>query len=149
VIPFLEQAKFVSSPATPEERKMTEKVVGAAGDRIKVAGDILAFDDFFQKDDQLTVDEEAFEKHVRPAASMALLKKFREVLSKAESFDAPTLEAMMKDFVAAEAIKIGQIIHPVRVTLTGKSVGLGLFDTLAILGKEGSLRRIDKAMARI
>ena len=36
----------------------------------------------------------------------------------------------------AEGIKIGQIIHAVRVAVTGKAVGFGLFETLAILGKE-------------
>ena len=54
----------------------------------------------------------------------------------------------MQQFVAAEGIKIGQIIHPVRVAVTGKSVGLGLFDTLAILGKQRALRRIELAMSR-
>ena len=43
-------------------------------------------------------------------------------------------------------IKIDQIIHAVRVAVTGKSVGLGLFDTLAILGRERCLRRIENAM---
>ncbi|MFH1755721.1 MAG: hypothetical protein ABIA59_08465, partial [Candidatus Latescibacterota bacterium] len=38
--------------------------------------------------------------------------------------------------------------HPVRVAVTGKSVGLGLFDSLAILGKERCLRRIEGAMAK-
>ena len=65
-----------------------------------------------------------------------------------EPFDAATLDAMMHDFVAAEGIKISQIIHPVRVAATGKSIGLGLFDTLAILGRECVLRRIERAMAR-
>ncbi len=60
----------------------------------------------------------------------------------------PTLEAMMQQFVAAEGIKIGQIIHPVRVAVTGKSVGLGLFDTLAILGRQRALRRIERAMEK-
>ena len=54
----------------------------------------------------------------------------------------------MHEFVAAEGIKIGEIIHAVRVAVTGKSVGLGLFDTLAILGRESALRRIDRALAK-
>jgi len=52
----------------------------------------------------------------------------------------------MHAFAAAEGIKIGPIIHPVRVALTGQSIGLGLFDALAILGKERCLRRIERAM---
>ena len=48
--------------------------------------------------------------------------------------------------MAAEGIKIGQIIHAVRVAVTGKSIGLGLFDTLAILGRERALRRIENTI---
>jgi glutamyl-tRNA synthetase len=76
------------------------------------------------------------------------LAKFRDRLATVEPFDVPTLEAMMQQFVGDEGIKIGQIIHPVRVAVTGKSVGLGLFDTLAILGRERALRRIGLAMCR-
>ena len=54
----------------------------------------------------------------------------------------------MHDFMAAEGIKIGQIIHAVRVAVTGQSVGLGLFDSLAILGRERSLQRIGRALTR-
>ena len=55
----------------------------------------------------------------------------------------------MHDFVAAEQVKLGQVIHAVRVAVTGKSIGLGLFDTLAILGRERCLARIDRALERI
>ena len=143
VTPFLEKAGLVQSPIAAEQRQIAEKVIAAAGDRIKVAGDILAFDDFFRADDQLIYDEPSFDKHIRQADAAALLAKFRDRLATAEPFDAPTLEAAMQQFVAAEGIKIGQIIHPVRVAVTGKSVGLGLFDTLAILGRERALRRIE------
>lgn len=44
-------------------------------------------------------------------------------------------------------MKIGQMIHPLRVALTGKSVGLGLYDALAILGRERSLARLRRALA--
>jgi glutamyl-tRNA synthetase len=147
--PFLEKARLVQTPPTAEERQLIEKVIVAAGDRIKVAGDILAFSDFFQKDEELTFDQQAFEKHVRQAGAAALLSKFRDLLAKAEPFDVPTLEALMQDFIASEGIKISQIIHIVRVAVTGKSIGLGLFDSLAILGRERTLRRIEKATLQV
>ncbi len=146
--PFLEKAGLVQSPASADEMQMAAKVIAAAGDRIKVAGDILAFADFFQHDDQLAYDEQAFAKHVCTEAAKGLLAKFRDRLATAEPFDAATLESLLEQFVADQQIKIGQVIHPVRVAVTGKSVGLGLFDTLAILGKERCLQRIERAMTR-
>jgi glutamyl-tRNA synthetase len=147
--PFLEKAGWIAAPSSADQLAVLEKVIVAAGDRIKVAGDVLAFPEFFQNDNQLTYDEQAFEKHLREGDGAALLAKFRERLATAEPFDVPTLESLMQGFVADEQIKIGQIIHPVRVAVTGKSVGLGLFDTLAILSQQRCLRRIDRAMARL
>jgi glutamyl-tRNA synthetase len=146
--PFLEKAGLIAMPSSADQSAVLEKVIVAAGDRIKVAGDVLAFPEFFQNDDPLAYDEQAFEKHLREGDGSALLAKFRERLATVEPFDVPTLESLMQGFVADEQIKIGQIIHPVRVAVTGKSVGLGLFDTLAILGQQRCLRRIDRAMAR-
>jgi glutamyl-tRNA synthetase len=146
--PFLEKAGLIQSPPTEDERQTIAKVVTAAGDRIKTAGDILLFPYFFQADEQIEYDQQAVEKHLRKAAGATeLLKKFRDRLAAVEPFDAATLEKRMHDFVAAEGIKISQIIHPVRVALTGSTIGLGLFDTLSILGRERSLRRIEHAIA--
>ena len=60
----------------------------------------------------------------------------------------PTLEPSLKQFAERDGLQIGQIVHPLRVALTGKGVGFGLFDTLAILGREKSLGRIDRASSR-
>ena len=121
----------------------------AAGDRIKVAGDILSFDEFFLPDDGFPYDEKALEKHLRKGDSAELLKKFRDQLAAVEPFDVPTLEKLMHDFTTAENIKTNQIIHVLRVAVTGKSIGLGLFDTLAILGKTASLARIERTLDKI
>jgi len=82
----------------------------------------------------------------KPAEAPELLSRLRELLAEAEPFDAATLEAQLRRFVEAEGIKIGQIVHALRVALTGKAVGFGLFETLAILGKQRSLSRIDRAL---
>ena len=59
----------------------------------------------------------------------------------AEPFDAAALERLLQEFVEAEGIKIGQIIHALRVAVTGKAVGFGMFETLAILGARALPRR--------
>ncbi len=129
-------------------KNYVSQIVAAAGDRIKVAGDVLDFADFFQPDDRLPYDEKAVEKNLRKPGATDLLTKFLDRLATVEPFDAAALEALMQEFVAAEGIKIGQIIHPLRVAVTGRSIGFGLFDTLAILGRERCLRRIELALSR-
>lgn len=148
VLPYLERVGLVEKPASQESRQRTAAILAAAGDRVKVAGDILAFNDFYLADDQLPVDQAAYDKAMGKPRAAELLGKFRQRLATAEPFDTPSLERLMQEFVAAEGIKIGDIIHPVRIALTGKSVGFGLFDTLVILGRDRSLARIDRTLSK-
>jgi glutamyl-tRNA synthetase len=123
-------------------------IVQAAGDRIRIAADILEFDYlFFMKDYPLRYDEKAFEKRIaKVPGAHELLAAFRNELASVEPFTAKRLEQIMHAFVEKHGIKIGDIIHAVRVAVTGKPVGFGLFDTLAILGRERCLARIDRAL---
>jgi glutamyl-tRNA synthetase len=41
---------------------------------------------------------------------------------------------------------MGMIVHAIRVAITGKAVGFGLFDIMAIIGKDGCMNRIDRAL---
>ena len=145
---YLHRAGLIDSPSGAQGKP--EQVVRAAGDRIKVFGDVLDYAEFFQADDQFAYDEKAYEQRLRkPAQAAGLLRKFRQRLEEAVAFDAAALERLMQTFVAAEAIKIADVIHAVRVAVTGKGVGFGLFEVLAILGQPSCLARIDRALARI
>ncbi len=143
----MQRAGLVASPPPCDTGPYVTQLVDAAGDRIKVAGDILDYDEFFVADEAFDYDAKAFEKRItKPAGAIELLTKFRAALVDVEPFDTARLEAWMHEWVAAEGIKIGDIVHAVRVAVTGKAVGFGLFETLAILGRERCLARIDRAL---
>jgi len=55
----------------------------------------------------------------------------------------------MTEFCTGRGIKLGDMVHPVRVATTGVEVGFGLFDTLAILGRAEVLRRIGLALQKV
>ncbi|HVU88801.1 MAG TPA: glutamate--tRNA ligase [Pirellulales bacterium] len=148
MLPYLEKAGIVTAPAPAAVQERLRQVIAAAGDRLKVAGDIVDFAAFFLPDDQLSYDEAAFEKQLRDDETAARLARFRERLAGAESFDAAAVEQTLQKFLADEQIAAGKIIHAIRVAATGKTVGFGLFETLATLGRESSLARIDRALAR-
>jgi len=149
-LPYLVRAVLVDADATADVSPLVRAVLQAAGDRIKVSGDILDYGELFTADDALVYDEKAFDKRLRkPERARDLLRAFRERLAVAEPFDVPALEAALQTFVAEQGIKIGEIIHAVRVAVTGKAVGFGMFETLALLGRERCLARIDRALARL
>jgi len=149
-LPYLADAGLVAGPPDDLLKGFVGRLIEALNDRFKLFSDILDYDDFFLDDDKLSYDEKAFEKRLRkPPEAVQRLKAFRERLGSIEPFEAPTLEAGLKEFVEQNGIKIGDIIHALRVAVTGKAVGAGMFETLALLGRERCLNRIDITLSRL
>jgi glutamyl-tRNA synthetase len=148
VVAFLQRSGLVTDPPPCDTAPYVTQIVEAAGDRLKVAGDILDYDDFFVADDHLRYDTDAFDKRLRkPAGADDLLNQFRADLASVQPFTPARLEQLLHTFVESHGIKTGDVVHAVRVAITGKAVGFGLYDTLAILGRERALARIDRALA--
>jgi glutamyl-tRNA synthetase len=148
MLPFLQRAGLVATPAPCEVGPKLARIVEAAGDRLKLCGDILNYADFFfLADDAITYDAGDFAKRIQPAAGQALLAKFADELRIVSPFEVEPLETMMKAFVEREQVKLADVVHPVRVAISGKGVGPGLYDCLALLGREACLKRIERALA--
>src|SRR5262249_15031723 len=81
VVPYLERAGLVPPSPGSDAIDQVTQIVEAAGDRIKVAGDILDYAFFFVADEKLTYDETAFDKQIRkPPLAASLLQKFGDRL---------------------------------------------------------------------
>jgi glutamyl-tRNA synthetase len=146
VLPYLQKAGLVSSPPPCDVGPKLARIVEATGDRLKVAGDILLYADFFFTD-RVTFDPQAVERNLRKAGALALLAKFKDRLAAVEPFEVEPLEKALQQFVAHEGIKVGDIIHALRVAVTGKAVGPGLYDCLELLGRETVQHRIERTLA--
>ena len=147
VLPYLEKAKLLATPASDETRSSVKAILEAANERISIAGDILDYSEFFKADDTIEYDEKAFRKRlVNAEAQRELLIKLRNVLPEVQDFSAPNLDEFLHTFVEAEGVGMGMIVHAIRVAITGKAVGFGLFDIMAIIGKDGCINRIDRAL---
>jgi nondiscriminating glutamyl-tRNA synthetase len=144
-IPFLRKAKLIGDSLDDATRAVLTKIVDASGDRIKLFSDVLAFAAPILKD-AIETDSKAREKAYKDPNAKGLLAEFAEILKGCEPFDAATTDKAMHDFVAAKGVKINAIQLPLRVAVTGSSVGFGVFDTLAILGKDRVLKRIAAAL---
>jgi len=149
VLPYLQRTGVIATPPPCDTGPKLTQILEAAGNRIKTFGDILDYAGFFTADEALAYDEAAFAKSIAQApGAVELLQKYTAQLATVEPYEVAPLEEFTKGFIAAEGKKIGDLIHPLRVALTGKGVGLGLFDTLVILGRERALKRIELAVAK-
>lgn len=145
VQPFAVAAGWMQ-PGDAESEQRLAAVVRAAGDRLKMAGDIIDYDYCFV--DDYTINNKAYQKRiVKPARALELLSKLRGWLSTRGDFSAASIESAVNEFCEHESIGLGEIIHALRVATTGAAGGFGMFETLEILGKERTLARLDRTLA--
>jgi glutamyl-tRNA synthetase len=93
-------------------------------------------------------DADGVRKQVRPETS-AQLEKLIERFEAQADWSPGALEPALRDTAESLGVGAGKLIHPVRLALTGVTVGAPLFDVLALLGKETSLRRLRRFMEAI
>ena len=113
--------------------------------RLKVLSDIVDGAGFFFKEDYIC-DKDALEKHLT-ASAITLVKDFAKTLEPVDPFDAATIEQTLRTFAQGKQIKARELIHPLRVFITGKEGGPGLFETFEVIGKETCISRIRKIVA--
>jgi glutamyl-tRNA synthetase len=92
-------------------------------------------------------DPEAVRKYVSEADVDKHVQALAVALQDAEPFDELTIERVLRSVADARGIKAGVLIHAARVAATGKGVSPGLFEVLALLGKERTIARL-KDLAR-
>jgi glutamyl-tRNA synthetase len=97
----------------------------------------------------LEVDEKAWAKVMAKDGAKQKLERARAALAAAESFDEQHLEAALRSVAEELEAKPGALFQPIRVAVTGRTISVGIFETLALLGREESLERIDAALARL
>ena len=92
-------------------------------------------------------DEASAKKHLRAVAVPALTRA-RETLEllALEDWDAETLERTLDQVAVGLGVKMGKVAQPLRVAVVGRAASPGIGVTLALVGKEAVLRRIDRAL---
>jgi len=141
VLPFLKGEGLVAEPLSPSVRARIEAVIVALGDRLKIFSDILKSGRFFFTD-TLALEPEAVKKRLRKEGVPSMLLDLEEVLAQVEPYDVATLEKSVHDYAERTGRKMGDVVNPLRVAVTGQGVGPGLYDCLFILGRDAVLARI-------
>ena len=91
-------------------------------------------------------NEEAVEKFLKKEDVLGILKLAKQRLETIKDFTPENIEAESRALIKELGIKGGDLIHPLRVAVTGKSVSAGIFEVLAILGKEKTSKRLEKVL---
>ncbi|MBU1087215.1 MAG: glutamate--tRNA ligase [Candidatus Omnitrophica bacterium] len=99
--------------------------------------------------DEIEYEQEAVDKFLKIDNTCDYLEKFAQALEKSNPFDKQQIETNVRVLVNALGINAGEMIHPVRVALTGGPVSPGIFEIIEFLGKEKSISRILKVVKKL
>ena len=110
--------------------------------RTKFLNDITAAVKCFVSDD-FEFDPKAVEKRLKKPGVKDLLLDLVERFSKVGEWTAPALEEVVKGL--SQGNGMGPWVHPIRVAVSGRGEGIGLFEMLQLLGREKSLERLTRA----
>jgi glutamyl-tRNA synthetase len=94
------------------------------------------------------VDDPAARERWLGADGRAVLADVRDALALEGGFDEAAIEERLQDVLQRRGLKPRDVYQPLRVALTGTTISPGMFESVALLGREETLRRIDDALAR-
>ncbi|MBN1587841.1 MAG: glutamate--tRNA ligase [Candidatus Omnitrophica bacterium] len=141
VRPYWEAAGLLK-PAPAEEHLL--QLVGLLGERAHRIEDMVPTAGIFLSD-EIKYDAKAVEKRLSDPAAFELLRELAARLEALGDFSAEGVEGVCRSLIEEKEIPGGALIHPVRVAVSGQAAGPSLWEMLAILGKEKTVRRLRDA----
>jgi glutamyl-tRNA synthetase len=117
-----------------------EKVIGLMKERLVFPQDFIESSGYFFRDPE-SFDETGIKKNWEPESSERL-KLLADRIESLSEYSHASVEATVRQLSEELQIKPSKIIHPVRLALSGRTIGPGLFEMMELLGKEIVVRRL-------
>jgi glutamyl-tRNA synthetase len=145
--PWFEEAGIWSADYLGDRHAWFFAVLELLKPRAKRLGDFVAAGRFFFTD-RVEYDDAAVAAHLRAAGAAARLSALDAKLARLETFDPASIEGAVRGVAEESGVKAASLIHAVRVAITGKTVSPGLFEVVALVGRERAHERL-RAAARL
>lgn len=145
LLPFWQKADLVPDPCPEEVRAMLRRIVPLVQERLKRLGTVVEWTAFMFGEIEPPPAERLVGKKMTPGESLAALRRARALLAEEEPFEAEAMEPPMRALADELGLKAGQLFGVVRWAVTGQKVAPPLFGSLAVLGRERVLARLDAA----
>jgi len=123
-----------------------QRVITLMEDRVKCWGEVVAQTAFFFTE-TYDYDEKAVQKRLRKDDAAEHLRALQQRFAALDTFDEVALESALTALAEEQGVNNGALIHPCRVAVSGMAAGPGLYEMLALLGRDRVLPRIDRTLA--
>ncbi len=131
------------------DKEVLKKAIALEHEKIKLLKDIPSLVEFFFKEhvefDQEAVNKVFLSEKNKDSAKLVLTESI-DRLAKEPSFAADALEQYARNFAAEKAIKTGQVFHPIRVAISGRTQGPSLFHMMEVFGRDEVIKRIKECV---
>jgi len=124
-----------------------EILAGLVKERVSFTKDIWEQTDFFFKAPEI-YDQEAIKKHWKENSGL-LLMELKSLLENISDFSAAATEPVVKAWIDEKGYNTGAIMNPFRLVVVGALRGPHMFDIISWIGKDETLKRIDKGLSAI
>ncbi|MBI4714478.1 MAG: glutamate--tRNA ligase [Nitrospirae bacterium] len=141
--PYLEKEGLIQMDIVLDEEWMG-RVIVALRERCRTLVEMASGAAYFFRE-EIDIDPEAKKKGLTPE-SAGVMEKILARLREGVDFTQPALEGLFQSVMAETGLKMGQVAQPVRAALTGRTVSPGIYDVMAILGREKCIRRLERAI---
>jgi len=146
--PFLLKAGLVS-PSTDEKLKdYILKALLLEQEKLVLLEEAPGLIDFFLQKD-VSFDPAAVEKVLKKESAPKIVSEIAAEFSKESILTAENTEKVCRGYAKNNQLKNGEVFHPIRVSVSGRTKGPSLFHMLEVLGKERVLARLDSALKKI
>ncbi|MEW6300787.1 MAG: glutamate--tRNA ligase [Thermodesulfobacteriota bacterium] len=129
----------------PGDDAWLARVVATLQTRAKTLVELVELAHFYLSD-ELVYDQKAIRKFLTPE-TVPLLRLIRARLAALPAWDEQEIEKVFAKVMQEAQCALGKIAQPVRVALTGGTVSPGIFEVLAVLGRERTLARLDRVLS--
>ncbi len=138
---------FITNAALPMDNPgLIIKILRTEKEKIKLLSDVPNIIDFFVLND-VKYESSALEKVLKDENADKILRDLLPIFENCNDFSKVLLEKSVRNFCELNGIKTSRAFHPVRVAVSGRMYGPGLFDLLELLGKQKVVERIAKFLS--
>lgn len=149
MIPFLAKDGLISDPPKEAELKLLEQMLPLVKERMKFIGDAAEICSFAFRDPGDYDTELLVPKKMDKTGTLRALVLGRGLIELMETMDDEAVEERFREEAEQGEFKLGQLLSPVRVAVTGSTVSPPLFGSIRLLGVDKALERIDRAIDRL
>jgi glutamyl-tRNA synthetase len=130
-----------------KDKDFVLKVVSSIKERAVFVNDFYELSNFFFET-PTEYDAKASKKNWKEGTP-ELMQELITIISSIDDFSSENIEKIVKEWISGKEIGFGKVMQPLRLSLVGKLAGPHLFDILAMIGKEESVKRLTNAISKL